>query len=430
MTTVTLEGTQELMKQREVAVILATGGMGLVRAAYSAGKPAYGVGPGNAPVLHRVVPPTCRRRRRDILIGKSLRQRRALLVAELGRRGRGGRGGSASGSSRRRARYFLSPPRADALAKVLVSPQRLPQPGARRQAGDAHRREGGHHRAAGHARADRAARPASGATSRSRSRSCAPSSPIYVVKDWREGCERCKQILRYGGMGHTMSIHSRNDAGDPRVRPAQAGVPHLREHADHARLDRPHDGTRSGDDARLRRVRRQHHVRQHLAAAPAEHQAAGLRAPAAYANRRPPRGRDARRPDSAAGAAAAARRCAPPPTAISGDALSRRIDQFLQSRGFARGAPGPAVRRRSTAATRRVSSHRPRRVPCGFRLRRRRAAGDQAGTRIALGRTERSSPRQPAISASRTNLLDLPGVTTAAVATVIADGTTYRLTTV
>jgi acetaldehyde dehydrogenase (acetylating) len=33
----------------------------------------------------------------------------------------------------------------------------------------------------------------------------------YVVRDWREGCERCIQILRYGGMGHTMSIHSRND---------------------------------------------------------------------------------------------------------------------------------------------------------------------------------------------------------------------------
>ena len=34
---------------------------------------------------------------------------------------------------------------------------------------------------------------------------------FYVVKDWREGCERCIQILRYGGMGHTMSIHSQND---------------------------------------------------------------------------------------------------------------------------------------------------------------------------------------------------------------------------
>jgi hypothetical protein len=31
------------------------------------------------------------------------------------------------------------------------------------------------------------------------------------VKDWTEGCERSIQILRYGGMGHTMSIHSKND---------------------------------------------------------------------------------------------------------------------------------------------------------------------------------------------------------------------------
>ena len=38
-----------------------------------------------------------------------------------------------------------------------------------------------------------------------------PVLSFYVVKDWREGCERCKQILKYGGMGHTMSIHSRND---------------------------------------------------------------------------------------------------------------------------------------------------------------------------------------------------------------------------
>ena len=49
-----------------------------------------------------------------------------------------------------------------------------------------------------------------------------PVLSFYVVKDWREGCERCKQILRYGGMGHTMSIHSQNDAGHPRVRPARS----------------------------------------------------------------------------------------------------------------------------------------------------------------------------------------------------------------
>jgi acetaldehyde dehydrogenase (acetylating) len=38
-----------------------------------------------------------------------------------------------------------------------------------------------------------------------------PVLSLYEVADWREGCERCKQILRYGGMGHTMSIHSRDD---------------------------------------------------------------------------------------------------------------------------------------------------------------------------------------------------------------------------
>jgi acetaldehyde dehydrogenase (acetylating) len=38
-----------------------------------------------------------------------------------------------------------------------------------------------------------------------------PVLSFYVVRDWREGCERCKQILRYGGMGHTMSIHSQDD---------------------------------------------------------------------------------------------------------------------------------------------------------------------------------------------------------------------------
>src|SRR3982751_6664826 len=70
MTTVTLEGTQELMKQRDVAVILATGGMGLVRAAYSAGKPAYGVGPGNAPAyIERTA--NVKKAVRDIITGKT-----------------------------------------------------------------------------------------------------------------------------------------------------------------------------------------------------------------------------------------------------------------------------------------------------------------------------------------------------------------------
>jgi len=47
---VSLPGTQELMHHKRVALILATGGSPMVRAAHSVGKPAYGVGPGNVPV--------------------------------------------------------------------------------------------------------------------------------------------------------------------------------------------------------------------------------------------------------------------------------------------------------------------------------------------------------------------------------------------
>lgn len=44
-----LEGTQNLMNHKDIALILATGGSGMVKAAYSSGKPALGVGPGNVP---------------------------------------------------------------------------------------------------------------------------------------------------------------------------------------------------------------------------------------------------------------------------------------------------------------------------------------------------------------------------------------------
>src|SRR5579872_533187 len=47
----TIEGTNALMRHDKTGVILATGGAGIVKAAYSSGKPAFGVGPGNVPVL-------------------------------------------------------------------------------------------------------------------------------------------------------------------------------------------------------------------------------------------------------------------------------------------------------------------------------------------------------------------------------------------
>ena len=45
----TIQATDNLMKHPDVALILATGGSAMVRAAYSSGTPAIGVGPGNGP---------------------------------------------------------------------------------------------------------------------------------------------------------------------------------------------------------------------------------------------------------------------------------------------------------------------------------------------------------------------------------------------
>src|SRR5690606_37092649 len=78
LTSVTLEGTQELMRQREVAVILATGGMGLVRAAYSAGKPAYGVGPGNAPCYVHTSADVAKAAS-DIVLGQTFEDRKSVV---------------------------------------------------------------------------------------------------------------------------------------------------------------------------------------------------------------------------------------------------------------------------------------------------------------------------------------------------------------
>jgi len=208
MRTVTLEGTQELMKHRDVAVILATGGMGLVRAAYSAGKPAYGVGPGNAPCyIERSA--DLPKAARDIILGKTFdngvlcSSPNSVVVDE-----------AISEEARRQFQAegacFLNDGEMEAVARALVSPQRLPNPALVGRSATYIAEKVGIRVPAG----TRALIAPLAGVGRDYPLSIEKLCPVlswYVVKDWREGCERCIQILRYGGMGHTMSIHSQNE---------------------------------------------------------------------------------------------------------------------------------------------------------------------------------------------------------------------------
>lgn len=208
METVTLEGTQELMRCRDTAVILATGGIGLVRAAYSSGKPAYGVGPGNVPVyLDRSadVP----RAVKDVVDGKTFdfgtlcSSEQALVCDQPVHE-------QALQELARNNAYLLSEPEAAAVAKVLVTPQRLanpalvgrPAPYIAQQAGLSVPPE------------TRVLVARLTGVGREHPLSIEKLSPVlafYVVKDWREGVERCRQLLRYGGTGHSAGIHAQDD---------------------------------------------------------------------------------------------------------------------------------------------------------------------------------------------------------------------------
>lgn len=68
-----LEATKQLMNHDKVALVLATGGAGMVKSAYSTGKPALGVGPGNVPAY---IDKTAKIKRsvNDIILSKSFDQ--------------------------------------------------------------------------------------------------------------------------------------------------------------------------------------------------------------------------------------------------------------------------------------------------------------------------------------------------------------------
>jgi acetaldehyde dehydrogenase (acetylating) len=159
-----------------------------------------------------------------------------------------------------------------------------------------------------------------------------PVLAYYVVKDWREGCERCKQILRYGGMGHTMSIHSQNDQvvlefglHKPAFRivvnsPTTHGSVGLSTGLDPAMTlgCGGYGGNITSDNISPRHLLNIKRIAYELTPTISRWERQG--------------GVAAARVRPAGLPAAPARALAP--TGISADALSRRIDDFLGSRGF------------------------------------------------------------------------------------------------
>ena len=207
MVRTTREGTQALMKHEHTAVILATGGAGLVRAAYSSGKPAFGVGPGNVPVfVERTA--NVDKAVRDILAGKCFdngtictSEQSMVVDAPLER--------AVREQFRVRGGHFLSAPEAGRLSRVVatrdgrLNPAVVGKPAAliALMAG------------IGVPRSTRCLIAEAGGVGRDFPLSMEKLSPIlafYVEDGAKQAASRCLEVLSYGGMGHTVGIHTRS----------------------------------------------------------------------------------------------------------------------------------------------------------------------------------------------------------------------------
>src|SRR5262249_61651738 len=111
--------------------------------------------------------------------------------------------------------YFMHSAQMDALARMLVTPQRLPNPALVGKTAVFIAEKCG---MAVPAETRVLLAPLDG-VGRDYPLSIEKLCPVlsyYVVRDWQEGGERCKQILRYGR------------GGDPTVRPSRRTPPSLR----------------------------------------------------------------------------------------------------------------------------------------------------------------------------------------------------------
>jgi acetaldehyde dehydrogenase (acetylating) len=207
MTSATIEGTEALMKHKQTAVILATGGIGLVRAAYSSGKPAFGVGPGNVPVcIERTadIPKAVQ----DILTGKCFdngticaSEQAVVCDAPVQQ--------TVREQFKAQGAHFLSAAEAEQLGKVVATPQRSLNPAIVGRSVEVIAKMAGITVPAG----TRCLIADVAGVGREYPLSMEKLSPIlaFYVGDGLTACVKLsQQILGYGGMGHTAGIHTRS----------------------------------------------------------------------------------------------------------------------------------------------------------------------------------------------------------------------------
>lgn len=203
----TIEGTETLMRHKRTAVILATGGIGLVRAAYSSGKPAFGVGPGNVPVFVEKTA-NIEKAVADILTGTCF-DNGTICASEQSVVADAPIAAQVREQFKAQGGHFLNQIEADAVAKILLTEQRTLNPNIVGKSAEYIANLAGISVPSG----TRCLLADCGGVGRDFPWSIEKLSPtlaFFVVDGIEQGAQKCLEILQFGGMGHTAGMHTKS----------------------------------------------------------------------------------------------------------------------------------------------------------------------------------------------------------------------------
>lgn len=202
--TPTIQATNELMKHKDIAMIIATGGPGMVKAAYSAGKPALGVGAGNSPAyIERTA--NVQKAVSNIIASKTFdngticASEQAIIAEECNCE-------AVVSEFKKQGGYFMTEEETNKVCKLLFK--------------NGHTMNASFVGRSAQVIAESAgiSIPEGTKVLIGKQEGVGPKYPLsyeklttvlgfYTVKDWHEACELSIELLQ-NGIGHTMSLHT------------------------------------------------------------------------------------------------------------------------------------------------------------------------------------------------------------------------------
>ena len=203
----TAKATDELMRNPHIALILATGGAGMVKSAYSSGKPAFGVGPGNVPAfIERTA--NVEKAIADIIASKTFdngtvcaSEQSIIVDTPICR--------EVIQTLKKHNAYFVNEQEIEKVSSVLVSPELIINPKLVGQTAHYIAEQAGF-RVPQETSILVAELEGVGKEYPLSVEKLSPVIAFYRTNGWEAGCDRCIELLQFGGIGHTLVIHSNN----------------------------------------------------------------------------------------------------------------------------------------------------------------------------------------------------------------------------